>query len=295
VTVTLDAPAKINLWLRVGERRADGYHDLDTLFCAVALADTVTVQTSGPDAAVALTSTAAPPLHSVPDMGADADNLVVRAARGFAELAGLHAGCRIHLVKRIPAGAGLGGGSSDAAATLKALDRLYPGAADPAALHELAAGLGSDVPFFLTESDMAVGRGRGTLLTPVPALPPRPVVLLLPPLEIATAAAYRWLAQDRADGSVSPPAEASIPTPTSWGQLLEHGVNDFETTVFGRHPELGRMRDQLQTHGAELAMLAGSGATVFGVFTSEADAEAAARIAEVEHPGTRALVTRTRG
>jgi 4-diphosphocytidyl-2-C-methyl-D-erythritol kinase len=294
VSAEVDAPAKVNLWLRIGQRRDTGFHDIDTLFCALELADTVRVEMGDPGAGVTLTAAAEPPLQTLPDMGPDAANLVVLAARGFAEMVGVPADLRIHLVKRIPAGGGLGGGSSDAAATLIALDRLFPKAADPAALEELAGGIGSDVPFFLAASAMAVGRGRGTLLDPVTPLPARSVVLLLPPLEIATARAYLWFAHDRADGSAAPPADALVTTPVTWAQLKERAVNDFETTIFRRHSNLQALRDQLRDRGAEVALLAGSGATVFGIFGSEADAAAAARHVEAENPGVRALVTRTR-
>jgi 4-diphosphocytidyl-2-C-methyl-D-erythritol kinase len=311
MTVTLAAPAKVNLWLRIGERRPSGYHDVDTLFCALDLADTVTVA-AGPDGAgIRLHVDYAPPLTEMPDLGPASANLAVRAARAFAEQTGTAPDLDITLLKRIPPGGGLGGGSSNAAAVLRALTLLHPGALAPPALHQLAATLGSDVPFFLGDHPVAHGSGRGTDLTPLAALPARTVLVVLPRFGIATADAYRWLAEERAEGrrgegravlyadeyADEHPGpmvkEAGLPVYT-WQTVEAAASNDFESVVFRHHPELRALRDALLRTGARPALLAGSGSTLFGIYEDEAPATAAAALLRQSHPGVRAVVTRTR-
>jgi 4-diphosphocytidyl-2-C-methyl-D-erythritol kinase len=297
VKITIPAPAKINLWLHIGERQPSGFHDLDTLFCALDLADTVMVQSALPETGIRLETDFAPPLHALPDLGPDADNLAVRAASVFLARAGLPADLRISLVKRIPAGGGLGGGSSDAAAVLRGLARLHPGAVPPVALHHLAATLGSDVPFFVTGRPVARGLGRGEDLLPVAAPPDRLVLLALPPLPIRTADAYQWLAHARHAGSTPTPtgrATLKLPDGLTWEYLQELARNDFEPVVFQRCPDLRAIRDLMVRHGARPALLAGSGSTVFGVFDHEGAADAAAEAIAGHDPVVRTLVTRTR-
>jgi 4-diphosphocytidyl-2-C-methyl-D-erythritol kinase len=273
-TLTLDAPAKVNLCLRVAAPRDDGYHPLSTVFCALDLADTVEVRTDPPDGP-GLVVTFEPPLQARPDLGDPSANLATRAARGFLERAGLpeSATPRIRLTKRIPAAGGLGGGSSDAAAVLRAMDRLYPGAVDPHDLSAVAARLGSDVPFFLLDTALALATGRGERVRPLHPLPSRPVVLVLPGFGVATADAYGWLDTDRRSAPSSLP---DPPAPTSWAGVAELAVNDLEPPVLARHPRLRDVRDALRDAGAGVALLAGSGSSVFGVF---ADEEAARRAA----------------
>lgn len=279
MTLTLDAPAKVNLWLLVGPLRDDGFHDVDTLFCALELADTVSVDTTaGGGAGIRLEVDHAPPLQSMPELGSDHRNLAVQAATAMLDAMRRPRGLGIDLVKRIPPGGGLGGGSSDAGAVLRALDQACPGELDADRRQELAAGLGSDVPFFASGQALARGLGRGELLDPLPTLSPRTVVLALPHVHIATAEAYRWLDQDRSNGDAPPPPELGKPVPEGlgWDDIAATARNDFEAVVFRRYPELGRLRDRLAHHGASPALLAGSGSTVFGVFDDEAAAATAA-------------------
>jgi 4-diphosphocytidyl-2-C-methyl-D-erythritol kinase len=296
VTTTRDAPAKINLWLRVGARQPSGFHDLDTLFCALDLADTVTLSDGVPGAGVRLRTSFAPPLRDVPDLGPDADNLAVRAATGFLAATGLPADVDIHLVKRIPPGSGLGGGSTDAAAVLRAFEDVHPGALPPERLHDLAAGLGSDVPFFVSGLPLAHGAGRGDRLTGTTPLPARTVLLVLPELHVSTTAAYRWLDDDRAHGREPSGPHAGDPPagPLDWDGVADRARNDFEPVVFRRHPELGGYRDVLADHGARPALMSGSGSTLFGVFHDETGARAAAADFASRHPELRTVVTRTR-
>jgi 4-diphosphocytidyl-2-C-methyl-D-erythritol kinase len=297
VRITVPAPAKINLWLHIGERQPSGFHDLDTVFCALDLADTVIVQSAEPRTGISLEAEFAPPLETLPDLGPDAENLAVRAAAAFLDRAGMPADLRIRVVKRIPAGGGLGGGSSDAAAVLRGLARLHPGAVPPVGLHHLAADLGSDVPFFVAGRPAARGLGRGVDLLRVAAPPERPVLLVLPTLSILTADAYRWLAQERVGGLADrPPARAplNLSDGLTWQQVQEHARNDFEPVIFHRFPEFQAIRDLMLQHAASPALLAGSGSTLFGVFEHDEAAGTAAEAVRAHDPAVRTLVTRTR-
>ncbi|MDX1673335.1 MAG: 4-(cytidine 5'-diphospho)-2-C-methyl-D-erythritol kinase [Longimicrobiales bacterium] len=294
--ITVAAPAKVNLWLRVGAAEPSGYHPVDTLFCALQLADTIVVRPATepePDLDVEF----AAPLTALPELGPAAANLAVLAAGAFIERAGLGGWPRIRLAKRIPPGGGLGGGSSDAASVLRAMSRLHPDAVPAAELMAMAAELGSDVPFFARAAPLAHGTGRGERLASLAPLPPRSVVLVMPELAIPTAEAFRWLDEDRAAAAVKPPSLPARPAhdhDLSWAAIADRAVNDFEGPVFARHPRLAEVRDRLREHGARPALLAGSGATVFGVFEEAADAgRAAASLTEWD--GTlRVVLSRTR-
>ena len=294
--ITLAAPAKVNLRLRVGGPEASGFHPLDTLFCSLHLADSVMVRPGdGPEAV--LDAGHASPLTGPPEMGLAEENLAVRAARAFMARTGLDTGPEIRLVKRIPAGAGLGGGSSDAAAVLRALRRLHPGLLDAGDLMALGAELGSDVPFFVMGAPFAHGTGRGERLAALTPLPARPVVVAIPDFPVATAEAFRWLDGDRtAAGTAAPevPEQPVHGTQLTWDAVAEEAVNHFEAPVFRRHPGLREIRDRLREAGARPALLAGSGATVFGVFDDGVGAREAADGLRNADPSLRVLVTRPR-
>lgn len=293
--ITVAAPAKVNLHLRVGGPEPSGFHSLDTTFAALQLADSVVVR-PGTVREPVLDVAYARPLVEAPDMGPPVENLAVRAARAFAERAGLETGPEIRLVKRIPAGAGLGGGSTDAAAVLRAMSRLYPGALEADDIMELGATLGSDVPFFVLGAPCAQGTGRGERLAALAPLPARPVVVVIPDFPVATSAAFRWLDGDReAAGAAAPtvPGQPSHGRELSWNAVADEAVNDFEAPVFQRHPRLREVRDRLRAAGARPALLAGSGSTVFGVFDDGERARAAAETFGTD-PSLRVLVTRTR-
>ncbi len=269
------APAKVNLWLRVLGRRPDGFHELDTLFQAVDLCDEVTVWRRD-QAGVGLEVEGA-------EVGPARENLAYRAVLAFRDAAGPGAasgGVDILLRKRIPAGAGLGGGSSDAAAVLRCMNAVWGHLLAPAVLLELGASLGSDVAFFLGGSAVARGRGRGERLEPMPPLPEAHLVLVLPPAHVATGPAYGALARHRmahgsGGGAVPPDA-----TP-SWRALAEWAVNDFELVVPPAHPPVAASLAALRAAGARPALLSGSGGACFGVFEDGGRAsEAAARISE---------------
>lgn len=266
--VVVEAPAKINLWLRVLAREAGGYHQIETLFCSLTLADTVEVT----------------PARSVeleidgPRPGPPAENLAVRAAQAYLAETGSGVGARIRLRKKIPAGAGLGGGSSDAAATLRALNRIHDEALPEADLLRIGGALGSDVPFFLCGSSLALAWGRGDRLLPLPPLPGRPLLIGAPDFRVDTAHAYGWLDEDAETEAGDPrqPELLALDALRDWDGLAPLAANHFETPVFRRHPELGELRDALDHAGARIARLAGSGSCVFGLFDSQADRDEAA-------------------
>jgi len=289
-TLTVEAPAKVNLFLRVLHRRDDGYHELETLFQAVSLADEVRVT-------VAEDAPAGERLDVVgPDLGPVESNLAVRAARRFREVSGLDAEVRIHLLKRIPAGAGLGGGSSDAAAVLRCLSRLTS-FEDLDALHAIACELGSDVPFFLDGAPLGYGRGRGEVVEPLPPLPEAAFVLSLPPVHISTPDAYASLAAARSlAGSVLERPELALPhmdEPSTWTAICDLCENDFEPLIAATHAEVAASLEGLRSEGARVALLSGSGAAAFGLFADNEEADRAGHALE-ERLGWRHVTVTTR-
>jgi 4-diphosphocytidyl-2-C-methyl-D-erythritol kinase len=284
------AHAKINLSLRVRARREDGYHDLETVFQSLALHDTLRVASA--DDGFALACGAA-------DVPTDGRNLVWRAARlvwGAGGRTGEPTG-HATLTKRIPTQAGLGGGSADGAAALLAWDCLWGTALGPCRLTELAIELGADVPFFLC-GGTAVGLNRGDELYPLVDLPARWVTLVIPPFGVSTPEAFRWWDQDqeasghRRRGTTRGRARSVVTWPGGRGFPVGLPVvNDLERSVARRRPGIGVARRLLATSGAEAVAMTGSGSTVFGLFTAEEAARAAA--SAVRRARWRALVTRT--
>ena len=285
--LTLRASAKINLDLRVGARRPDGYHDLHTILQTIDLHDTVTVESRrGPWA-----------LEGDPAvMPLDHTNLVWRAATALWRAAGKSGephGVRVRVTKRIPARAGLGGGSSDAAAALIGLSRAWRLRLSPGEIMSVAATVGSDVPFFLI-GGTALGLGRGERVYALVNRPRRHVVLVLPEFGVSTADAYCWLADQRTQnpGPRDPGAlDPGTLDPGPW-TLHPEGSNDLEAPVERRHPAIGAIRRRLTKAGAELARMSGSGSAVFGLFSAQRSASAAA--AGLSRDGHRVVLTRTR-
>jgi len=261
------APAKINLWLRVFGRDAGGYHALESLFQLIGLEDDVVVERA--PAGVTL-------LGAPEGLGPAADNLVVRAATRFLAAAPGRGGVTVTLTKRIPWNAGLGGASSDAAATLAALNRLFGAPLSAGDLLELGAGLGSDVPFFLAGSALALGWGRGERLLALRALPSLPLLVVPPPAPVKTADAYAWLDKDRGAkqtghyAAVCPAAALA-----SWAEVRDRSHNDFEPVVAGRLPGIGHWLDRLRETEAFLVRLAGSGGAVVALYESVSARDAA--------------------
>jgi len=276
------AHAKINLVLRVGPVQADGYHPLHTVFQSLALHDTLSVTVRrGP---FVLTC-------SDPDVPVGEGNLVTRAARQLWQglgRTGEPRGVSIDIAKQIPMQAGLGGGSSDAAAALVALERVWQPRGAPVHRASVAARIGADVPFFLV-GGTALGLARGDDLYPLDDLTASWVVLGFPGFGVSTAEAYGWFDDDRSRGAGRTPS-----TPSSidaWpGRTLEV-VNDLEVPVSRRHPEIARIRDVLRAAGGRAAAMTGSGSAVFGLFDSRERAGRAARA--VAEAGFVALINRT--
>lgn len=266
-------PAKVNLYLRVTGRRPDGYHDLVSVLQPLTLADELTVIKGGPGLELTCDDLRLPEGEA---------NLVWRAARAFARATGGELAARVELHKRIPVAAGLGGGSSDAAGTLLALNALAGEPLKAATLQRLAGRLGADVPFFLRLGP-AVARGIGTELTPL-LLPAYWYVLLNPGVRLSTRWVYENLDLDPLRGRpVLKEADFDPDRPEAWV------ANDLETVTLKRFPELEDLSLTLKNLGARAAGMSGSGPTMFGLFfTHEAAREAAARLRE-SFPGWLAL------
>jgi len=279
------APAKVNLGLRILAREASGFHQLETVFLALEMGDTLLVEVGGDGISLSVDGPLTGPLGQ---------NLVYRAARAFMGRAGGKEGLKIRLSKRIPVQGGLGGGSSDAAATLKALSALFPGAVGASDLWQMAADLGSDVPFFLSHYPMALAWGRGERLLPLLPLPRAWVVLALPPLSVSTPEAFAALAQERSRrADASRAGSLSLEDLGSWAGLASMAENDFEAVVFQRFPLLGRIRAVMEETSPTLSLLSGTGASLFAVFLDKGAAEAGLEGLQASFPETRFLLTRT--
>jgi len=294
--VSVRAPAKVNLLLRVLGRREDGFHELETLFQSIDFVDELTVELVGDSVELEVVgagvgSPVEYPGPRLDDLGPVADNLAFRAAEAYRRGADLRSGVRIRLAKSIPAGAGLGGGSSDAAAVLRALSHLTDGAVANEALLVMGADLGSDVPFFLCDSTLARARGRGEELTTLRSLPSADVVLVCPPVHVATARAYAALAKHRVSMGLPPRAPLER-IPSDWDMVDEIADNDFEVLVANEYPEVRRALASLRDAGLTSVMLSGSGGACFGLATDASHASSTARRLR-EELGWRVLATRT--
>lgn len=291
-TARLAALAKINLDLRVLHRRPDGYHELRTVFQTISLAD-------GIDISFAPARRTQVTLESAVEIP---DNLILRAADAVLAATGRTGTLRFALRKRIPMGGGLGGGSTDAAAVLLALPVLAGQDLPWERVLEIAAELGSDVPYFLY-GGTALGLGRGTELYPLPDLPARPGVLVAPGIHVSTPDAYRALGRELTSVPYSP----ILNTFQSLVWSLERGFlpglaaerhggvsNDFEPVVFRQHPRLRRLHGTLRRLGAEPARMSGSGSALFGLFPTRQEAERAAAALPGETVFPITLVTRRR-
>lgn len=263
--LTLPAFAKINMGLNVVRKRPDGYHEIRTMLQTISLYDTLEIEAH---TRLRLST-------SDPDLSVGEDNLVMRAARAFAQAASRPVKVQIHLTKRIPAGAGLGGGSSDAAVTLLALNRLYGAPLTMSRLREIASGLGSDVPFFLT-GGTALALGRGEIVHPIQDLPARWVLVLTPNFRISTADAYRrsaaTLTRTRRKTSIYRFSRQRVRARSPF----EAG-NDLERAVAPVHSRLRELLRRLRAAGAVAPAMTGSGSAVYGLFAGEGEAHRALR------------------
>lgn len=287
MSLTLSAPAKINLGLHVLRKREDGYHDIETVFYRIGWADTIRI---APADRLHMTC-------SDPALPTNKDNLCLQAAHCLADHLGQPRGAALHLEKRVPYGAGLGGGSSDAAATLRGLVDLWNVTVSEDLLFTIAASIGSDVPFFLMDSPMAHATGRGDQLTPLykkrsddaaesaagartrePLHVPYTIVVLAPPVEIPTPDAYQRVtpdANDRAD-------LLALVRSMDAGRWRAQLTNDFSSPITDAYPPVRAARALLREHGADYVSLSGSGAAVYGMFSSPMQADEACEAAAHE-------------
>ena len=282
--VRIRAHAKINLDLRVLGTRADGFHELRTVFQALALHDVIEcVPREGPFAIEC--DAAGVPL--------DRTNLVWKAADALwrsLRRTGPVEGMAIRLRKQIPLQAGLGGGSADAAATLLGLAAAWRVPVRPAQLSDVAATLGADVPFFLS-GGTALGLGRGDEVYPLADLPRHWIVLLIPGFGVSTVEAYGWYDHEREAGHAAVHEPQYVPGP--WPSRAAQMINDLEAPIARHHPEIDQMKVALRRAGAVAAAMSGSGSTVFGLFQRRADAVAAA--GRLSGSGWRVVVTESVG
>lgn len=265
----ISAQAKLNLHLRVLSRDSTGYHAIETVFHRIDFADELTVSIRE-DTRRTLDVRQS---HAIAgNSGPTESNLAWRAATTYCERAGWPIGFTIELDKQIPIGAGLGGGSADAAAVLRVLNFLAPDPMAPLELSALGATLGSDVPFLVSDAVMALGSGRGDEILLLPPLLQSDVLLLTPDFRISTADAYRWLDEDRASSGVSStenegtPFRAAADKFMSWNGVATHSRNDFIDPVSARHPRLLGLLSILERTIPMLCSMSGSGSTLFGVY-----------------------------
>lgn len=287
MTLTVRAPAKINLHLRILGMRHDGFHEVQTLLQSIDLHDALAIRCRPGPLTVACRAAEVPTGRA---------NLVWTAAGALWEALGRRgepAGAAIMIRKHIPPAAGLAGGSSDAAAALRGLCAAWQAPARTSWLRAVASEIGSDVPYFLT-GGAALAGGRGERIRSVPDVEPLWVVLARPAFGVATADAYNWFDAERARPGASRPA-TGMPAgmPARWRQTWRGLVNDLEPAVARRHPDIAVMVERLQRTGALLAAMTGSGSVVFGLYRQRPAAEAARRA--VRRRGWRTMLTRTIG
>jgi 4-diphosphocytidyl-2-C-methyl-D-erythritol kinase len=268
-SVRLPAFAKINLCLHVMGKRPDGYHELRTIFQAISLHDTLELSiTPGARGRFELTSNDA-------TLPLGPENLVSRAFEAITREIGFRGSVSTHLDKKIPVARGLGGGSSDAAATLIGLMRLTKTEVPLPRLMEIAASLGADVPFFLF-GGRALAVNRGDEIYPLPSAPKQTILVVSPHnIGVSTKDAYEWISAELTK-TAKPPRIWGF-CALCWSRQGAGLSNDFEGPVFRHHPRLGEIRDALLKRGAADAALAGSGSAVFGVFRNPAQARRTAR------------------
>ena len=278
------AQAKINLALRVLGSDTDGYHAIETVFLRLELGDDIEIRTTSGKRSLKC--------YEMRDWPAEG-NLAFRAAALYADETGWPKGFEIEIVKNIPIGGGLGGGSADAAAVLRILNGLAPKPVSDEALLELGGRLGSDVPFLASDYAMALAWGRGDKLLRLDPLPIRDVQLYFPPFGIDTAQAYGLLDEARGD-SLSKNPELTTEMFENWESAARNSVNDFEPIIRSRWPEI----DALLARGArsgQFHRMSGSGSTVFkvaGVTAPRSEAKSGGGSTDV-HAGTRSIITRT--
>ena len=277
------AHAKVNLFLRILARESSGFHQIETAFALLELADELVVRRT--DSGVTLEAEG-------PDLGPSDENLAVRAARMVLDATGNRFGVAIKLTKRIPVRAGLGGGSSDGAAALHAVNALAGNAVPRHELLHFAAKLGADVAFFASGAPLAVAWGHGERLFRITPPAASPVLVAVPSVQVATPDAYRWWDEQNASPAARGPVALDAEAFAMWGSIGRLGGNDFEGPVFGHHPELRSLYERLAGTGPVWVRLCGSGSAVAAVYKKESERDDAAQRLGEKHQ--RLIETTTR-
>jgi len=258
--ITLPSHAKVNLSLKITARREDGFHDIDSIFQAINLLDEITIEVTDANS-IEITA-------SNPELPTDSSNLCWKAAEVFKKAFNIENGVKIHIEKRIPVSAGLGGGSGNAAATLLGLANLFEIEKD--SLFSLAIELGSDVPFFLTGFSLARGQGRGEILSELPATETLKFLLINPGIPISAGWAYKALHLEK-----------------GYKENVQRDIlfeNELERPAFKEYPLLEMLKQEFREHGADQSLMSGSGSTVFGVYSSEEVRETAKKYFKAKYP-----------
>ena len=281
--VRVAAHAKLNLVLRILARETSGYHQLETAFALLELADELEVRRVESGVVLEVDG---------PDLGPADDNLAVRAARAVLEATGNRFGVALRLTKRIPVRAGLGGGSSDAAAALHAVNVLAGNAVPRHELLHLATRLGADVAFCASGAPLSLAWGRGERLFRSQAPPAAPALIAVPSIAVATPDAYRWWDEANPTPLSRGPVVLDAEALATWGSIGRLGGNDFESPVFAKHPELRALYERLAGTGPVWVRLCGSGSAVAAVYKKEKERDDAAE--RVGTKGQRLIATTTR-
>lgn len=260
--VRLAAHAKVNLFLRILARESSGYHQIETAFSLLELADELEVSQTRANVTLEVDG---------PDLGPAEDNLAVRAARMMLDATGNRFGVAIKLTKRIPVRAGLGGGSSDGAAALHAVNALAGNAVPRHELLHFAARLGADVPFFASGAALAVAWGRGERQFRLPAPSSHAALIAIAPVQVSTPDAYAWWDEQNAEPPARGPVSLDADALSTWGSIGRLGGNDFESVVFGKHPDLRALYERIAQTGPVWVRLCGSGSAIAAVYKKESE------------------------
>lgn len=266
--LSIPSPAKINLHLQVLGKRPDGYHNIETLFLKVPLEDTLRVSLEGEGFTL---------MSRHPQVPRNETNTMVKAYKLLEQRVGKLPGIRVSLDKRIPLGGGLGGGSSNAAILLTALNQLLDLGLSREDLMEIGRRVGADVPFFMLDAPAALARGKGDRLEPLKSRLEGHLVLVMPPLSVSTSWAYSSLVFPLTPPCTNINILALLLERGDLAGLAPRVFNHLEGPVFGRFPLLKHIKEELLKRGASIALMSGSGSTVFGIFEAEEPAEGAAR------------------
>lgn len=261
----LESPAKINLGLRILARRPDGYHDIETVFQEISLVDRLEFRPADEWRLIC----------TQPTLDCGEDNLIAKAATKLSKVAGHPRKAAVHLEKRIPIGGGLGGGSSNGAVALLGLRRLWNLDIGESALEQIASEIGADCPFFL-KGGLAWATGRGDILEWMEGVIPGTIVLVIPQVSVSTKWAYETAQVALTKREKRYILKGCVFQPDPLPALQTLATNDFEPAVFHRFPEFWEIKQQLLGQGAQFAALSGSGATLFGIFRQQSDADRAA-------------------